>query len=1098
MPQTLAGLETGQKKIRMILPYRAPCGPSPLFLAAFLLQLGALQPGQFSCADPARLVPGAPRTLEIKTDEVHSYPVDLDAGDFLRVAVDQEGIDVAVELRGPDGRRIALVDGPGPVAEYGTEDLAALAASPGLHTIQVRGGVKNEPRARYRIRLESPRPAQADDRLRVEAVLANQEATNAIGGPGDTRPRQAELREKALRIWRDLGETAREADTLFQLGILRTSLGQADQASPLLQRAVELYGQVGDDAAEAKALNQTGLLRERVGDSDRALADYQQALDLARRAGARQPHVNALTNAARLLKWRGRQREALNDLQEALRLSEGLTCDGCQGGILIGLGSAYDDLGDTRKAVSSYREALKVKDLPRPDQGAALNNLGLGSLLLGDAEKALESFQRAAAINVEPTVFVNQGIALERLGRPGEARAQYTRALGLARQARDLRAQISTLHVLGNFALKTGRKDEALASWRELQALAKGHAEHAALAVFTRGLARRESGDLAAARGDLLRSRRLSRDRGDRGWESVCGLELAQAERKGGRFREALAHLEAAIEIVESQRNRISNPNLRATYLGSKQRFYELSIAILMDLHCREPAGDWDVRALRASERARARGLLDLLAEIRTDLRKGVDPKLLEKEAELRAEINARDLRRQELSHEGAGAEEELARVDRGLEEALSEFDDAETELRKSSPAYAALTQPQPLDAAAIQSRVLGAGGEGGAGALLLEYSLGEEKSYLWAVSPTAVRSFELPGRQDIEALALDAYDKMTREDADPAAADRAALAISRTVLGPVERWLTAGGTLLVVSDGMLQYIPFAALPLPSSPGERLINRRRVVSLPSASTLAVLRDELRDRPQPPKTLAILAHPVFRRDDPRIAKARRPHPQAVASSHRGLPPRGPGAKAGGRADTWSLEELPWSEDEARAIAGMVPDPRQKLIALDFDASVDTVLQGRLGDYRYVHFATHGFLDNMRPQMSSLALSRFDREGRALEIHDLRLQDIYNLQLNADLVVLSACRTALGKEIQGEGLMGLTRGFMYAGSARVLASLWSVEDRATSKLMEKFYRHLLGERLPPAEALRRAQLDLAGNRRWSRPYFWAGFSLQGEWR
>jgi CHAT domain-containing protein/tetratricopeptide (TPR) repeat protein len=1082
----------------MILPYRAHRGPSPLFLAAFLLQLGTLQPGKPACASPARLVPGAPRTLEITTDETHSYTVDLHAGDFLRAVVDQEGIDVAVELLGPDGRQVARVDGPGPVPEYGTEDLAALAASSGLHTIQVRGGVKNEPRARYRIRLESPRPAQAGDRLRAEAVLANQQATDAMGGAADTRPRQAELREKALGIWSGLGETAREADTLFQLGILRTSLGQADQASPLLQRAVELYGQAGDGAAEAKALNQTGLLRERVGDSDRALADYQKALDLARRAGARQPLVNALTNTSRLLKWRSRQREALNDLQEALRLSEGLICDGCRGGILIGLGSAYDNLGDTQKAVSHYKEALKVKELPRPDQAAALNNLGLDALLLGDPEKALDSFQRAAAIEPDPRVFVNQGIALERLGRPGEAFAQYTRAHTLARQARDLRAQISTLNVLGNFALKTGRKDEALAFWRELQALAKGHAEHEAIALFTRGLAHRESGDLAAARGDLLRSLRLSHDRGDRGWESICGLELAQAERKSGRFREALAHLEAAIDIVESQRNQISNPNLRATYLGSRQQFYELSIALLMDLHRREPAAGWDVRALRASERARARGLLDLLAEIRTDLRKGIDPKLLEKEAELRAEINARDLRRQELSHQGASAEE-LARVDQGLEEALSDLDEAETELRTSSPAYASLTRPQPLDAAAIQSQVLTAGEDkDGEGALLLEYSLGEEKSYLWAVSPTMVRSFELPGRRDIEALALDAYDKMTQEDADPAAADQAALAISRAVLGPVERWLT-GGTLLVVSDGMLQYIPFAALPLPSSPGERVINRQRVVSLPSASTLAVLRDELRDRPHPPKTLAILAHPVFRQDDSRIARSRRSHPQAVASSsHRGLPPRGPGAKAGGRADTWILEELPWSEDEAKAIAGMVPDPHQKLIALGFDASVDTVRQARLGDYRYVHFATHGFLDNMRPQMSSLALSRFDREGRALEIHDLRLQDIYNLQLNADLVVLSACQTALGKEIRGEGLMGLTRGFMYAGSARVLASLWSVEDRATSKLMEKFYRHLLGERLTPAEALRRAQLDLAGNRRWSRPYFWAGFSLQGEWR
>jgi CHAT domain-containing protein/tetratricopeptide (TPR) repeat protein len=1061
-------------------------------VAALVLLLGVP-----ACADPAQLTPGAPLQREIAVEEVHSYPVDLTAGDFLRVQAGQEGVDIGLTLLAPDGHPVLLVDGPGPVFDYGTEDLAAVADTSGLYQILVRASLKNEPRARYTIRMETPRPAREDDRRRVEAVRLNQEATNGMGA-SQTLQKQAELREQALRIWHGLGETAREADTLFQLGIVRFNLGQAEKASPLLHHAADLYGQAGDRVGQAKALNQAGLLCEQAGDTEDALKEYQQALDLARQAGARWPQVNALTNVARLLNRRGKPREAVSILEQALTLTAGLACQGCRGGVLIGRGSAYDDLGDPQKAIGDYKEALKLPDLPPGDRGAALNNLGLDLLSLGNLEEALESFQRAQEVNPNPSTLINQGIALERLNRVEEALAQYEKALGLARQGVDLRAQVYTLHAIGNLALKMGQKEKAVESWRKVQDLAEGHKELALLALFTRGLAHRESGDLSGARRDLERSLSLSRERGDRGWESLCELELSQAERKDQRLREALAHLKAAVAIVESQRNQIRNPNLRATYLRVKQSFYELTIATLMDLHRREPAAGWDAQALQASERARARGLLDLLAEIRTDLRKGVDPKLLEKEAELRAEINARDLRRQELSHQGASAED-LGRADAGLEEALSDFDEVETELRKSSPAYAALTQPEPLDAAAIQSRVLGAG------SLLLEYSLGEEKSYLWAVSPTAVRSFELPGRIRIETMALDVYDKLTRQDSDPAAADQAALELSRTVLGPVEGMLT-GGTLLVVSDGMLQYIPFSALPLPSSPHERLLARQQVVSLPSASTLAVLRDELRDRPLALKTVAILANPVFRPDDPRIAKARRSANPALASAHpsahRGLPPRGPGGTPGatetGRVDTLSLEELPWSKEEADAIARMVPDPSQKLIALDFDASVDTVLSGRLSDYRYVHFATHGLLDTAHPALTSLALSRFDRTGKPQETSSLRLQDIYNLQLNADLVVLSACQTALGKEIRGEGLMGLTRGFMYAGAARVLASLWSVEDRATSKLMEKFYRYLLVQKLPPAEALRRAQLDLANDPRWSRPYYWAGFSLQGEWR
>jgi CHAT domain-containing protein len=175
--------------------------------------------------------------------------------------------------------------------------------------------------------------------------------------------------------------------------------------------------------------------------------------------------------------------------------------------------------------------------------------------------------------------------------------------------------------------------------------------------------------------------------------------------------------------------------------------------------------------------------------------------------------------------------------------------------------------------------------------------------------------------------------------------------------------------------------------------------------------------------------------------------------------------------------------------------------QKLKALGFEASYARAISGQLADFRYVHFATHGLLDSQQPKLSKLALSQFREDGRRQEESFLRLADIYNLDLNADLVVLSACQTALGKEVRGEGLVGLTRGFMYAGAARVLASLWSVEDRATAMLMRDFYRHLLAEKRPAAEALRRAQLDMASGKthpKYRSPYYWAGFSLQGEWK
>jgi CHAT domain-containing protein len=193
---------------------------------------------------------------------------------------------------------------------------------------------------------------------------------------------------------------------------------------------------------------------------------------------------------------------------------------------------------------------------------------------------------------------------------------------------------------------------------------------------------------------------------------------------------------------------------------------------------------------------------------------------------------------------------------------------------------------------------------------------------------------------------------------------------------------------------------------------------------------------------------------------------------------------------------SFVRLRFSRQEAEAIAAFAPE-KNRLTALDFVASYETAQSADLSQYRIVHFATHGLLNSQRPELSGIVLSLVDERGRAQDGF-LRLHEIYNLKLNADLVVLSACQTALGKEVRGEGLMGLTRGFMYAGAPRVVASLWRVDDRATAELMKRFYRGMLKDGLPAAAALRAAQVSMLKEIRWSAPYYWAAFTLQGDWR
>jgi CHAT domain-containing protein len=256
--------------------------------------------------------------------------------------------------------------------------------------------------------------------------------------------------------------------------------------------------------------------------------------------------------------------------------------------------------------------------------------------------------------------------------------------------------------------------------------------------------------------------------------------------------------------------------------------------------------------------------------------------------------------------------------------------------------------------------------------------------------------------------------------------------------------------------------------------------------------LSVLREELGHRRPAPKTLAVLADPVFDARDERLAGG---GPPARA---RATPPVERGVDRAARAAglEGGLPRLPFTRREAQAILALVPRDARKE-ALDFDASRATATAPDLGEYRFVHFATHGFLNASRPELSGIVLSLVDRRGRD-QNGFLSAPEVFNLRLGADMVVLSGCRTGLGREVRGEGLVGLTRAFMYAGTPRVLASLWKVDDAATAELMTRLYRGLLERRLSPSAALREAQLALAGTRRWRSPYFWASFQMHGDWK
>jgi CHAT domain-containing protein len=501
-----------------------------------------------------------------------------------------------------------------------------------------------------------------------------------------------------------------------------------------------------------------------------------------------------------------------------------------------------------------------------------------------------------------------------------------------------------------------------------------------------------------------------------------------------------------------------------------------------MQLDQRDSSRAYAVEAFAVSERQRARSLLDALEESMTDIRRGVAPAVLAREEELRREMNLWSYRLAVFS-DRQGREEAAAEARKLLSDRVGEYRRVEAQIRATSQASAAVVGSSPLTLAELQRQVLDPD------TALLRFALGTPRSYLWLVTRDSMRTVTLPERSVIDRAARRVHELIglpPRTGADDQQPLQAAVReLSALLLAPLGS-RPAAQRLLIVPEGSLQLIPFVVLPEPGGESP-LIRRYEIVTLPSATTLAVLRRQVAGRPPAVRPLAVVADPVYDPRDPRIGQRASTGQGALSRSAR---------PALGEGEGFSLERLRFSQLEATSIAGLVSSS-STLMATGFAASRDTVLSAAMRDFRILHLAVHALLDDDHPEVSGIALSLFDEQGRTqdgfLRVHEIR----EHLALRSDLVVVSACETALGRDVPGEGLMGLARAFFTAGAARVVATVFSVSDAATAQLMREFYRGMFGPaRLSPAAALRQAQLRMLDEPRWRHPFYWSGFVLLGE--
>ncbi|HEX3126736.1 MAG TPA: CHAT domain-containing protein [Thermoanaerobaculia bacterium] len=1006
--------------------------------ATWLLALAALScggpPGGGGAVERISLIPGAVFHRELARGETHRFRFDAEADRYLRLIVEQRGPDVAVLLKDPADHLLYEVDGPN--GAKGPEEVLAVTPAAGAYTLVVEPVDPKQQGAFDLIVREVRRPV-GRDRLRVaaSAAYARAERRRFSGEHAKAVPAYRE----AMRGFDALGDRGMVAQAQRRLGESLLGTGDLKEASAVLDTAAAWFRDREDGLNEARCLNPLGTARRRLGDPGGAIRAHDRALQLYRAAG--------------------------NESGQAAALSD--------------LGLALDRSGDLQAAVERYEAALVLwRKLGRgAAESVTLQNLGNLYILIGQDAEGMDLLRRALTLveggkaSDRVPALIAMGWAHYLAGRPEVALGFYQEAIALSQRLGDRQAEAGAWDRRGSALRALRRYGEAADCYSRALAMSRaaGSPVNQAHSLANLGWLDLETGAVERARRRLGEAVELFRSSGELNGEAFARIGLSRADRRLGAFGPAREQIDEAIRRIEEVRAGLRGPMSRGSFLATRYDGYEELVILLLELHRREPEKGHAREALEVAERARARNL----SEVMFGESPQEDRPAAARRRELQDEVRTLELRRQSLALQEPRSPR-LTGLDAELRARNLELD------RLEEPA--GQRDAKTLSAAEIQDLAED-------GTVFVVYLLAEPASFAWTVDRQSVEVHLLPGREQIERLARRVFAGLSQKSGVVGSADawnRAVRELSQAVIAPLGRRIAGGQRLAILADGALHLVPFAALPEPGfatvdTASDPLVVRHEIVMLPSATFLARQRRRLADRRPAPGAVAVLADPIFSPDDERLPRGRR---GSRSPDARGFQPAGP------------FPRLPFTAQEAEAILRFAAG-KKTLVAEGAEADRDLATSGALGRYSIVHFAAHGLLHPVLPERSGILLSLYDGQGRHQDGF-LSAPDVAALRLPAELVVLSACQTGLGRELRGEGLVGLTQAFFRAGARRVVVSHWNVQDRATAELMAVFYRGLLVERLAPAAALREAQLAIRGDGRWRSPYFWAGFSLQGDWR
>jgi len=1102
-----------------------------------------------------QIVPGKAEHRELAAGATEVFGVPASEGTLLRFSIDKGDLLLTTTVYDPRGARLL---------EHVSEDFEVIELSvpidvSGTYRIELQSREKADTRRPYELKVAASTPLTPAGRRGSEAWQAAADAARSRAEWTEASLRQSiEQYENAASIWTSLGNLSHASHATLRSGDAYFLLSDYTEALRRYQDAATLAAKVADPLAQAKALSHIGRLESYIGKNDLAENHLMKALNLLGPVGGdtnaiiKNAYGEAVSNMGEVIYSRGNMVKASEQFKRALELLRGDRKGEAKAHLFAGY--IAGSVGAPEKTIQATSEALKLYQAAnyKSGEGLALMLLGLShsskrhedrakelhnkaieifqsigdrhsealahnavgqvyenlseySTALSHYEKSMNIFRQMGALDAEAMATYKVAKTYRLMKRFEQALTFYERCLQLSRSAKKLRTEALALTDVAT-VYAAQRSNDTLRQYGKLLNFYKGIGDGRGqiIALNAQGDFLLAIGKKAEAADTFGRAFALSEKIGDNGILIDALYNLARVERVLGHLNDAWSLINRSLQIIEELRRKVGSNDLRASYFSGVRKNYDLGINILMDLHRARPADGFGEQAFLLGEQSRARLLVDLIRESGAGLRQDAPQELVIRERELSGLMEKQAQYQRSLKLNGKNLSE-VAEVENQIGQFRSEYQGIQARIREQNPRALSLAQFEPLTLAQAQSELRDED-------MLLEVSLGEERSDLWVVTRNSFQTFELRPRKEIEELSIEVYKLLTaRQQLDGKtttdyqarieAADKLlpekSMQLSQMLFGQIADQLDTR-RLVLVTEGALQLVPFAALPVPvmQTPEPKwLVLDHEIVQLPSIATLRAIRAfEKKDRDSANRIAAVIADPVFTRTDDRVQSSSlstavpsaAPDENLYEPEQRGL---GILLRSGG------LARLTHSSEEADAIAAAAPRGTT-IVARGFEANRETAMSSRVSDYQILHFATHGFLDDEHPELSGIVLTMVDENG-VDQNGVMALHDIYSLDLSAELTVLSACQTALGKDIKGEGLVGLSHSFISAGSRTVVSSLWQVDDRATASLMAEFYKSMLQNGLSPAAALRAAKLKMMQDKRWNAPYFWAGFVVQGEY-